>query len=239
MEKSTVAGWLAIGVLGVSSAASAATYNAGADFQTLSNPGGPWSYGYSPGTGSYSMRIFDSPFDTSLANTTISAWSMSDYVSLGAPVIWKNTSANFFYLNVPPGQLAMHPGPIPRGDLAVLRFTAPSAGQYDYVGRFGAGGFGDTSARLVFNGDLFHPEVSFDTTASSPSFEGFVKMKMGQTLDFVVGNKGDYSGDTTSLWVSISSPAMAAPVPEPETYAMMLAGLGLLGFAARRRLTSN
>jgi hypothetical protein len=27
----------------------------------------------------------------------------------------------------------------------------------------------------------------------------------------------------------------AAPVPEPETYAMMLAGLGLVGFAARRR----
>ena len=27
----------------------------------------------------------------------------------------------------------------------------------------------------------------------------------------------------------------AAPVPEPETYAMMLAGLGLMGFVARRR----
>lgn len=27
----------------------------------------------------------------------------------------------------------------------------------------------------------------------------------------------------------------AAPVPEPETYAMLLAGLGLLGFTARRR----
>ena len=27
----------------------------------------------------------------------------------------------------------------------------------------------------------------------------------------------------------------AAPIPEPETYAMMLAGLGLTGFVARRR----
>jgi hypothetical protein len=29
--------------------------------------------------------------------------------------------------------------------------------------------------------------------------------------------------------------SMAAPVPEPETYGMMLGGLGLLGFLARRR----
>ncbi|MBV5284748.1 MAG: PEP-CTERM sorting domain-containing protein [Methyloversatilis discipulorum] len=29
--------------------------------------------------------------------------------------------------------------------------------------------------------------------------------------------------------------AVAAPVPEPETYAMLLAGLGLIGMAARRR----
>lgn len=26
-----------------------------------------------------------------------------------------------------------------------------------------------------------------------------------------------------------------SPVPEPETYAMLLAGLGLMGFVARRR----
>jgi hypothetical protein len=30
-----------------------------------------------------------------------------------------------------------------------------------------------------------------------------------------------------------------APVPEPETYAMLLAGLGLLGFMARRRKTAE
>jgi hypothetical protein len=31
------------------------------------------------------------------------------------------------------------------------------------------------------------------------------------------------------------TPDNPVPIPEPETYAMMLAGLGLLGFAARRR----
>jgi len=35
------------------------------------------------------------------------------------------------------------------------------------------------------------------------------------------------------MWVNT---APIAAVPEPETYALMLAGLGLVGFAARRRL---
>ncbi len=33
--------------------------------------------------------------------------------------------------------------------------------------------------------------------------------------------------------------SMAAPVPEPETYGMLLAGLGVLGFLARRRKQSQ
>lgn len=43
---------------------------------------------------------------------------------------------------------------------------------------------------------------------------------------------------TSGTWrfdmVTVSGSAVA-PVPEPETYAMLLAGLGLMGFAARRR----
>lgn len=42
--------------------------------------------------------------------------------------------------------------------------------------------------------------------------------------------------DSTSPGVFLyRDAAVAAPIPEPETYAMMLAGLGLLGVAARRR----
>ncbi len=35
--------------------------------------------------------------------------------------------------------------------------------------------------------------------------------------------------------MDVQGHAVAAPVPEPETYALLLAGLGLVGFAARRR----
>lgn len=45
---------------------------------------------------------------------------------------------------------------------------------------------------------------------------------------------------TTNVWAqnyahSTQDLAVFAPVPEPQTYAMMLAGLGLIGFVARRR----
>ena len=42
----------------------------------------------------------------------------------------------------------------------------------------------------------------------------------------------DSNGD--SAWYTATS-----PVPEPETYAMLLAGLGLLGFMAHRRKQNN
>jgi hypothetical protein len=45
----------------------------------------------------------------------------------------------------------------------------------------------------------------------------------------------DWTGYYTNGFVVEYTTYGVAPIPEPETYAMMLAGLGLLGVAARRR----
>ena len=44
-------------------------------------------------------------------------------------------------------------------------------------------------------------------------------------------------GSNVDVWPTVNNLVLASamPVPEPETYAMMLAGLGLVGFLARRR----
>jgi hypothetical protein len=46
-------------------------------------------------------------------------------------------------------------------------------------------------------------------------------------------------GTDDSLGTSLDNVSLTTAVPEPETYAMLLAGLGLVGFAARRRKTAK
>ncbi len=46
---------------------------------------------------------------------------------------------------------------------------------------------------------------------------------------------GTLAGSSGFFNASVNFNSVAAPIPEPETYAMMLAGLGLMGFVARRR----
>lgn len=51
----------------------------------------------------------------------------------------------------------------------------------------------------------------------------------GTGIGYIGWSAGSYAGQyMLSLYVPV-------PIPEPETYAMLLAGLGLLGFMARRR----
>jgi hypothetical protein len=50
-----------------------------------------------------------------------------------------------------------------------------------------------------------------------------------------IGTFDSFEQTLTNRRDIVAGSAIVGTVPEPETYAMMLAGLGLLGFAARRR----
>ncbi|SFU69806.1 DVUA0089 family protein [Nitrosospira multiformis] len=49
------------------------------------------------------------------------------------------------------------------------------------------------------------------------------------------GSNGIPNGLEYTLQVQVGEVEVTTPIPEPETYAMLLAGLGLLGFMARRK----
>lgn len=76
----------------------------------------------------------------------------------------------------------------------------------------------------ILNPDgLAHANVINNWMSSGRTYVGFEDLWGGGDLDY----------DDNSF--SFTNVATMQPVPEPETYAMLLAGLGLLGMQARRR----
>lgn len=70
----------------------------------------------------------------------------------------------------------------------------------------------------------------FKLRAGEETFFGFVSDTALTSLSVRV-----LSGQRSPVWPTIDDLTLAAAVPEPQTYAMLLAGLGVVGFLARRR----
>lgn len=70
--------------------------------------------------------------------------------------------------------------------------------------------------------------LSIDVAANTVEYQSYNAFDLTSTNNLVTGNNDS--------WLAVGpSSAIAAAVPEPETYAMFLAGLGLLGFASRNK----
>jgi hypothetical protein len=214
--------------MSVASPAMAAAFDATADFSITNNPDGVWSYGYSAeGGADYAMTTFNRPIE----NNTGEGWVYNNMV---APDIYKNTTDTTID-NVKPGQISLHPGPTPFEQFSILRFTAPAAGTFEVTGQFFAGDIGSMNGSIVLAGDFLHPLQFFAATTDESIFTPLnLNMTQGETLDFVVGNNGNYYYGNTPVQVEINQGTTAA-VPEPDTIATFFAGLGALGAALWRR----
>lgn len=82
----------------------------------------------------------------------------------------------------------------------------------------------------LFSGSLF---VSTTATTYNANWAGIDQLRISIGGDFVDHPDLVITGQHWAL--DNLTYNNTAPIPEPETYAMLLAGLGLLGFAARRR----
>lgn len=101
--------------------------------------------------------------------------------------------------------------------------TDPTA----YTGLFGTAG---SSTRWQWDYQMDHNVYAVDLNATNgwgQTFTATYKVYIGDSTGMELASAVGKSTAETWTWL--------APVPEPETYAMLLAGLGLMGFIARRR----
>jgi len=107
-------------------------------------------------------------------------------------------------------------------------YTGASLGGIAAIdGGLNAGGCNGTGNFFCFDGvhqAVSGSTMSLDFTITASSFEGYVPHL-----------KVDWNGSENNYSLVSANMVGAVPVPEPETYAMLLAGLGAMGFLARRR----
>ncbi len=128
-------------------------------------------------------------------------------------------------------------------------FDAASAGTYTYTLSFDLTGYNASSA--AFTGRLAADNsvvvlLNNHTITSASGFTDWTSFSANSNfvagvnkLDFVVTNWAQNGGNPSGLRVEFASSSVAAAVPEPETYAMLLSGMALMGFVARRRKTAK
>lgn len=123
-----------------------------------------------------------------------------------------------------------------RLDLLTFAPDSPVAG----VGGFFFGsdlfGFSTPAAYLTLSAtDSTGATVTYTLdTPQLNSFVGFVSTGSLVSFSVTASNQAGVWATVNDLHLS-GAAAVTTPVPEPETYGMMLGGLGLLGFIARRK----
>jgi hypothetical protein len=95
-----------------------------------------------------------------------------------------------------------------------------------------------TGTPLTFGGHRFNgttwPDAAYDMGAEA-IFQNVPHTSSTLVVEWWASGAGWQGGSDESWGIENLTVSIAGVIPEPENYALILAGLGLLGFAARRR----
>ena len=122
------------------------------------------------------------------------------------------------------------------GSVVSQSFTAAAGQTLSFDWSFAT--FEDTfldHAFVVIGGELFTLATTAQPGGSLQSFSYSFAHGGLATLAFGVVDTDDFNGVSSLSIGKLQLSTVTAPVPEPETYALMLAGLAMLAGVARRR----
>lgn len=176
-------------------------FNAAKDFATQNNPAGPWSYGWTQTLGAEFQL-----FQTGRIISDIFRWQPEERAY---PVVGIRTREDANRRSSAPirsEQNWLHPGP--KGECAVLRWTATRTGIVKVTGKFtGYSGLTTTDVHIFHQRkEVFTSYVNLQGQGNDSPFDIKLVAQPGDTIDFVVGSgNGSYNDDTTWLDAVIDS----------------------------------
>jgi len=131
----------------------------------------------------------------------------------------------------------------PESSMGVLNNQTSDPGYFVNLGNVHAGDVLTFQLNVLDTGDTWHSDTALNADGInhiySAAFSG--DAALGIPTGTYVGFEDLYGGgdldynDEGFVFTNISSYESISPVPEPETYLMLLMGLGLLAFTAHRR----
>jgi len=198
--------------LALSSGAMAGTlsFNSDTEFSGTQGAGG-WTYGFyaTPGIAS-----------------TFTQFASYDAGSASQPAWWQESATHAPWTLL--WSTGGHPDATNGTHWAVRRWTSTVDGTLNLGAQFQAENFGSTNVHILVGGtDVF--TANNLPTLQTTAWTGHIGN--GTTVDFAIDPAGVQDGDSTRF----TAQGYVTAVPEPESYALMLAGLGVVSAVARRR----